>query len=147
MQKTGDWHHKLHDYLVANSKTPFKWGSFDCALFTAGAVQAMTGVDTASDFRGKYSDEAGAKVTIASVTGVANGTVEDVVVYAAKKYGFSEIKKGVLCAQRGDVVVFGEPTSPAIGIVHLDGFNCLFVTDKGINKIPLRKVRRAWRIR
>lgn len=143
MQRLPHWAEALHNYLIANAKTLFSWGSFDCALFTAGAIEAVTGTDVATDFKGKYTDEAGAIATIKSVT--SGSTVEDAAVYVAKKYELTELKF-VLCAQRGDMVVFDGDEGVAVGIVHLNGTECLFVTAKGINKIPLKQIRRAWRV-
>lgn len=36
--------------------TPFTWGKFDCCLWAADAVLAITGVDIAEDVRGAYSN-------------------------------------------------------------------------------------------
>lgn len=61
-----DWRQRLDDYLDSIDGKPFEWGELDCALYAAGAVQAMTGVDLAKSFRGQYSDAAGAKAAIAA---------------------------------------------------------------------------------
>ena len=55
-----NWPEKLVTYLQENLDTPFKWGTFDCCLFAANAVHAMTGKDFAEPFRGKYTTEKGA---------------------------------------------------------------------------------------
>lgn len=55
-----DWHDRLATYLDRVSEEPFKWGEHDCALFAASAVQRMTGVDPAEDFRGTYDSYKGA---------------------------------------------------------------------------------------
>lgn len=49
-----DWHSRLSDYIDAVRRTPFAYGRHDCALFAAGAVEAMTGVDPSVELRGKY---------------------------------------------------------------------------------------------
>ncbi|KQV31153.1 hypothetical protein [Rhizobium sp. Root1204] len=49
-----DWHSRLSDYIDAVRQTPFAYGSHDCALFAAGAVEAITGVDPSLELRGKY---------------------------------------------------------------------------------------------
>lgn len=54
-----DWRSRLTGYLAAHSATPFKPGKFDCALFCAGAVQAMTGFDAARGWRGYRTLDAG----------------------------------------------------------------------------------------
>jgi len=57
-----------HQFLVNARSLPFAWGSHDCALFSANGIEAMTGVDIASEFRGIYTDETSAKVAIEKVT-------------------------------------------------------------------------------
>jgi len=74
------------------------WGTNDCALFAANAILAITGTDIASDFRGKYSDEAGAFALIKSVTG--GTTVADAAAWCAAKHGLVELAHP-LQAQRG----------------------------------------------
>lgn len=55
-----DWPTRLQSYLVAAARRPFVWGQFDCILFGAGAVAAMTGVDPAATWRGTYRTPKGA---------------------------------------------------------------------------------------
>ena len=143
MIRKPEWQELLHSFLVANVKQPFAWGTWDCALFSANAIQSFTGVDLAADFRGKYTDEAGAMATIKTVTGGI--TVEDAAVYAAKQHGLVEWKTA-LFAQRGDLVLYQGSEGLAAGIVHFNGIHCLFVTPTGLHKIPLRQCKRAWKV-
>lgn len=61
-----DWRPRLDAYLDNIDGKPFKWGELDCALFAADAVLAMTDVDFAVDFRGRYADQDGAEAAIRS---------------------------------------------------------------------------------
>lgn len=56
MKRVPNWQQKLTEYLAASTRTPFEPGRFDCALFAAGAVEAQTGVDLATRWRGAYRD-------------------------------------------------------------------------------------------
>ena len=47
-----DWRVHLDALVFARINTPFAWGSNDCALFAADAVQVTTGVDMAAQLRG-----------------------------------------------------------------------------------------------
>lgn len=40
-----DWEHRLTRYVTEVACTGFAHGSHDCALFAAGAVEAITGID------------------------------------------------------------------------------------------------------
>jgi hypothetical protein len=50
-----DWRARLGGYLAAEARTPFEYGTSDCALFAAGALYAMTGSDPSADYRGRYT--------------------------------------------------------------------------------------------
>jgi hypothetical protein len=131
-----------HKFLISRAKTPFAWGANDCALFAADGIQAITGVDIAADFRGKYADEASALALIKSVCGGA--TVADAAVYCAKQHGLAEWQHP-LCARRGDLVVFTAPTGSLVaGLVHLSGRHIVAVGEQGLYRFSISKVLRSW---
>ncbi|MCG7626059.1 DUF6950 family protein [Epibacterium sp. Ofav1-8] len=53
-RRLADWRPRLSAYLNDVARASFRPGKHDCALFAAGAVQAMTDVDLASAYRGTY---------------------------------------------------------------------------------------------
>lgn len=55
MQRLTDWRSRLNAYFLDMKREPLTYGISDCALFAAGAVQAMTGEDPAVAFRGRYT--------------------------------------------------------------------------------------------
>lgn len=59
MYRKPDWETRLAAYLEPLRARPFEWGAHDCCTFTAGAVEAMTGVDPMPEFRGSYSTATG----------------------------------------------------------------------------------------
>jgi len=59
MTRLPNWKKRLTAYLAEVVDRPFKPGQHDCALFVAGAVQAMTGDDLAKGWRGYRSLTAG----------------------------------------------------------------------------------------
>jgi hypothetical protein len=145
--------HELTDYLRQTQNEPFVWGSLDCCLFASGAVQAMTSVDIADDFTGKYTDKASAFALIHTVTG--GTTVTDAIAYCAKKYGLNEWLKadGSPCplkAQRGDLVAVtpenSEDGTVIAGVVDLSGCFVACMGDQSIIRLPLSAIQRAWHI-
>lgn len=60
VRRRPDWQSRLSACVQAALGTPFEWGRFDCALFAADAIHAMTDVDLAQGFRGRYSTATGA---------------------------------------------------------------------------------------
>lgn len=50
--RRSDWRAKLTGYVLSAEGQGFRPGKLDCALFCAGAVEAMTGFDGARGWRG-----------------------------------------------------------------------------------------------
>lgn len=50
-----DWEHRLTRYVTEVARSGFAYGEHDCALFAAGAVKAVTGIDPGAPWRGRYS--------------------------------------------------------------------------------------------
>jgi hypothetical protein len=59
MKRLPSWRSALHAYLHDVWRKPLVWGEHDCALFSAGGVQAMTGEDFGAPYRGRYKTLAG----------------------------------------------------------------------------------------
>lgn len=131
-----------HDFLVSRARMPFVWGKSDCALFAADGIEAITGVDIAADFRGKYSDETGAMALIKQVTG--GSSVADAAAYCAEKHGLAEWDKPLL-AQRGDLVVAKQGRALISGLVHLTG-QIVAAGEKGLMIMPITTVERSWHV-
>lgn len=146
LKRTENWDTKdLHDFLCAHAKDAFVWGVWDCCLFPANAIESFTGVDIAADFRGKYHDRENA---FAAIGTVANGkTVADAAAYCASKAGMTEYPKP-LFASRGDLVVCkvaSDDGTEVAGIVGLHG-QVLAVSEKGLLRLPISSVTRAWKV-
>jgi hypothetical protein len=135
----------LDAFLTSRAKTPFAWGAHDCALFAADGIEAMTGTDIAADFRGEYSDEAGALAAIKTIAG--GETVADAAAWCAAKHGIPEWPRP-LFAQRGDLVVYEDPTTkrPVSGLIHLSGRHIVAAGPKGLMRISISRVLRAWHV-
>jgi hypothetical protein len=132
-----------HKFLLDRSRTPFSWGTTDCALFAADGVLAQTGTDIASEFRGTYTDEAGALATIKAVCG--GSTVADAAAYCATKHGMAELQHPLM-AQRGDLVIVKDAGNLVAGLVHLSGRDIAVGGEKGLHRVPITFVTRAWKV-
>jgi hypothetical protein len=86
------WPERLAEYLVASSKVPFAWGSNDCVLFAAGAVEAMTG---RRPFMPLWTDVRSALRQLNSFGGLVG---------AVASTGMPEVRRPA-CASRGDVLL------------------------------------------
>ena len=132
-QRTPGWMGRLVVYLSRVHSMPFRPGRMDCALFVAGAVEAMTGEDHARGWRGYRSLAEGRKR-------IAERGHEDHVALAASL--LPEVP--VLMAQRGDVAVVPESDGFALGIVQ--GESVYVMTPRGLGLVPLTRAVRAFRV-
>ena len=144
MTRDPHWPARLEEYLRSSQQTKFRHGSFDCALFVASAILAMTGTDIAESFRNAYrtrqqaiqrSKELGLGASIQSLTeGVA------------ALYSLPEVPP--LCASRGDMVLIprAKGRDHSLGIVALNGREIYWALRVGWGTLPLSRACRAWRI-
>lgn len=102
-----DWRSRLSACVEGALKRPFEWGVHDCALFAADAVLAMTGVDHADFWRGRYRTAAGAMKIL------GRGGYDGHVAYVAAH--LPELHPSV--AADGDIAVIETELGPALGVV------------------------------
>jgi hypothetical protein len=142
MPRRPDWPEQLADAVEKARKTPFSWGSHDCALWACEVIQRMTGVDPAASVRGTYSDAAGARAALHTLGG---DTLRSVAESLATAHGFPPV--AIPLAQRGDLGCYepGKPLWPvALGICV--GAQAAFVGRGGIGMLPMSNIAVAWRI-
>jgi hypothetical protein len=129
-----DWKTRLVDYLGRVAPLPFTYGQHDCALFTMGAIEAMTGMDPGAPFRGRYETLRG------GIRVVRRAGFRDHVAIIAGL--FDEI--GPVFAQAGDVAVVDGLDGPALGIVQGEFIYAL--SPDRLDLLPLLSARRAFRV-
>lgn len=143
IRRREDWQIVLAQLILDARDVAFAWGSHDCCLWSADVVMAIStdGLDLAADFRGTYSDAAGAAAAVEAYTG--GGTVEDLAVMKAEAFGLAEVSPAF--AWRGDVVLADADLGPCLGILRSDG-EAAFVAPEGQVMRPVAELRRAWRV-
>ena len=131
MRYTG-WEKILSGFVASRQGVPFVWGQHDCCLFAADAVQAMTGIDYAAPFRGRYGTATGAARMLAPYGGIV-GYVNSVLPSVS-----------VAMAGRGDAVLIETETGPALGICL--GINSAFAAPDGLSYYTTLSCCAAWRV-
>lgn len=109
MNRLTDWEERLATFVADNRERPFAWGQWDCILMACAAVEAMTGVDPAAEYRGRYSDREGAALALREL---GKGTLVKTI---ASVFPERPIGK----AQRGDIVLFRGSAGIAMGAYGL----------------------------
>jgi hypothetical protein len=133
-----DWPQRLEEVFVAARARQFQYGQFDCALFAADCVHAITGVDYASALRGYESKLAAYRIV------KQYGSLEAMITSLLGKEPIHPAH-----AQRGDVVLASTDLAAgeegdAIGVVA--GVRILCPCGNGLRSFPRSAARLAWRI-
>lgn len=133
-----DWPSRLNAIICEALDRPFAYGEHDCSLFAADVVLALTGVDPAQQFRGKYRTEQAAYRLLARSGGLAA-----VAQSVAREHGFEPVLPTL--AQRGDVVLFHNDGRPTLGVVDLAG-RIAAPGPQGLAFLPITEAIMAWRV-
>lgn len=133
MQRLPDWPARLVNFIEARRERAFSWGESDCCLFVCDGVEAVTGTDPASRWRGLYASEKGARRLMRDNDGVAG----------LATLAFGQAVPGAL-AGRGDVVLIDTPTGEALALCA--GSVIAAQGRSGIEFHPIGAAKAAWKI-
>lgn len=125
LHRLPDWRARLDAYLAACAWRPYAPGRHDCALFAAGAIEAMTGLDFARAYRGAYvSVEVGEALLGRDIATHASSILPEL--------------PAVLDAVEGDIAVI----DGALGVVG--GAHVLVLRPQGgLGTVPLTRADRV----
>jgi hypothetical protein len=133
MTRQHDWMLRLERLMSERRAMPFAWGSNDCCMWAADAVQAVTGRDPAADLRGTYTTQEAALEVIEQAGGLR--------ALAAARLG---LEVPVVAAQTGDVGLLEQPTGDQALCVCMGG-HWQAVAPHGLWAVPTSWVLCAWR--
>lgn len=136
-----DWETRLEAHLTSVWNNDFQWGVHDCALFAAGCIEAITGQDVATQFRGTYATEDDAYEVIQTFAGAGLHALAEKI---ADTFKFVEVEANF--AQRGDAALCEETERNVLGVIDFSGRSVMIAGIKGVVKRPLSCIKRAWRI-
>lgn len=138
--RTEGWEKRLAALLEAARARPFVWGEWDCCLAAAAAVEALTGVDPASAWRGRYTSEDAARALIANE---ADGSLHRLVTLGLERAGIRfEAMPHAHFAQRGDLALLRDGGLRALSIVGIDRLYAL--GEVGFELRPRSAARHVW---
>lgn len=122
-----NWEHILNEFIDANKNNKFKYGTWDCCIFTAGAVRAITGENYLKPF--KYKSKKKAFELIEKAGGIIKILSDR----------FEERQTPYL-SQRGDIVYYKQ----AIGICL--GAKAIFVNESGYSFVHMDDWERVYKV-
>jgi hypothetical protein len=129
---------KLFQFLDQSARRPFEWGVADCVLEVADWLDRARGLAIANEYRGTYSDEAGAAAIIGP------GGLEAAMSPKMVEIGLAETHE----PQFGDVAVVSAPgqDKPLAAILMPSG-RWRMKTERGIALSRAVTVMKAWSVR
>ncbi len=133
MQRRQDWPLQLNACIEAARGRAFERGRWDCMLFAADCVLAMTGEDPAAWARDLY----GTKLEALRILRERGG-IENVIAEA----GGVPLASPKL-AQRGDIVLFNWNDGEGLGVV-LGDKAAVPAAEGGLHYAPMKLWLRAW---
>lgn len=127
------WELRLSAVIEAARARPFAWGRHDCALWAAEIVEALTGCQVMTDWRGRYGNGRGARRYLRAL-GFAD-------IEAAVSARLGAPLASVWLAMRGDIVL--APDGHGLGVCA--GREALFLAPSGgLTALPLGLCQMAW---
>lgn len=118
------WSHRLNVVIESNLKRPFEYGTWDCCLFVAECVEAMTGENPMPEFRNKYNDKEGALRLVRAHSAKS--------LYGIMRSKFGNPREG---GRRGDIVYTVTEDGPTLGICI--GREAVFLHEGGITTVAM----------
>jgi hypothetical protein len=127
----------LNAYVRAHRHTPFKWGVWDCLIFTNGAWRAMHGRGWADDWLGRYMAEGEPKHRHAIQREYGFKTLPDAI--DSKLTRFDDVPpRGALVCRR----TWRAPFGYALGIAN--GHTAIFTSETGLVQTDISDISGAW---
>ncbi len=130
-----DWQERLTGYLCRCARTPYQIGDHDCALFAAGAVEAVTGIDPAADWRGQYATKT-CGLRMLRLAGHADHI-------AATAAVLPEIDP--VFAAAGDIACVAEDATGQLALGVVQGELIYVLREDGLGLVRRATMQRAWR--
>lgn len=136
-----DWVRALDRFVAANRYRPFAWGVWDCGLMAADAIQAMTGVDLAAAWRGRYRSY---RELLRLLRAVGLSGFDALVSESCRLRGLRNVP--IDYARRGDLALMRDGHNHlSAGIVSLRGSDVI-VLGNLLTVAPLNAAVAAWSV-
>lgn len=136
-RRPADWAESMAKFVEQRRDMPFAWGTHDCFLFAADAVNALHGIDFMAPFRGKYSTEQEAEALLA-----AHGGLEQAAAGRMQAVGLPETAPNF--AHRHDVALVQNGNQLLLGLVL--GVHVAVTGSDGLRFVRRSMIRRAWAV-
>lgn len=137
MQRLDDWRARFAAEMDRQRQIPFRWGVHDCFLgMVSESVRAITGVDLARGFRGRYRSERKAAAVLAED---GHSSLGDLVAALLPE-------QPPAFARIGDVGTVAAPGGIGEALCIVDASGLIVMTDEGHGRRPREDMQRAFKV-
>lgn len=137
LHRLDDWRARLAAEMDRQRRDPFAWGKHDCAIgFAAGIVEALTGVDMARGYRGKYASPRGALKLLRSAG------ADGLSAYVAQR--LPEVHPAF--ANVGDIGIVASDGPLGEALCMIDASRLVVMTEQGHGHRPRADLIRAFKV-
>lgn len=136
IKRLPDWRARLFSLVEQKENEPFAYGTNDCSTFGADVVNALTGVDPAAQFRGKY------KTKLGGIRAIRKAGYQDQIDFLEKNY--TEIAPAF--ATVGDIGITSNATGDGVALCVVMGNFSIGVSEQGISRFSNSELIRVFKI-
>ena len=97
MARLDNWQNELSSFIEEKRHVAFDFATWNCMFFVLGGIEAVTGIDYAAAYKGKFKTEKGAARLLRRIDNVANSKE-----FLEKHFGEA---KPIAFARHGDIVL------------------------------------------
>jgi hypothetical protein len=138
MTRVENWETKLAEAIEGAKDRGFQYGAFDCCLFAASIIEAITGTNLMKGM--EYGSEDDALQVIQSL----GSDLLFAVTAIAQQHELESIAPAF--AQRGDLVIVNVNDKQVVGIIGTDARYAVCTTLRGVVQIERERIIAAWRV-
>ncbi len=150
--RVSGWEAALETVFTEAESKAFSYGTFDCSIFAADCVEAISGIDPLEDFRGTYDSRVTA---LEQLEAFGHGNLVQAVDYQLKLNSWKRVRStnkkgcGIGHVQRGDVACIRDRNNcPSLAVVDFSGRHVVMpATEGGLATRPLYNAFIIWGIR
>lgn len=133
------WRARFEAVIDDVKARPFDWSSHECVIgLCANTIQAITGVDLAAEYRGKFHDALSAARVM---KGAGFSNLGDLAASFLEEY-----EGGPAQAKIGDIVAIPDDTVFGYSLGVVNGERVFVLTEHGMGTVDLLTATRAFRV-
>ena len=142
MQRIKGWEQAYVRFTISCLRRSWEWSQFDCCMFAADGIKAVTGEDFGAPYRGQYETESEAYEFLASLGYADLGALASSRLPEILQDG----EPAPSLARRCDIVLTPTRDGRGQALAICDGISLIGPYARGLQHLPMSMALRAWRV-